>query len=279
MKIRQLICACTGLPRQDLEWLFQFQGVTPADAMATLATMQPTTQVRRAVPVLEPDGRRGRASPPATCSIPDMELGAAYDKAMQTQVFDPLGMKTTTFDYAQGARGRPCHAARARHRRQDRRTPSWSSTTPIIPLRPAGAAWSNVRDMLRYVQMELDEGKLPDGKTVHPEGAAARAARPAGADRQGRHLRDGPDGQHDLRHPGRAPRRRHDRLSQRHDVAAGPERRRGHPDQRRSGLDPAHASTAASSSRCSSTASPRPTRRSRPRRRRSTRSSRPSASS
>jgi hypothetical protein len=34
----------------------------------------------------------------------------------------------------------------------------------IIPDRPAGAAWSNVRDMLRYVQMELDQGKLPDGK-------------------------------------------------------------------------------------------------------------------
>ena len=36
--------ACTGLPRQDLEWLFQFKGVTPEGAMATLATMQPTSQ-------------------------------------------------------------------------------------------------------------------------------------------------------------------------------------------------------------------------------------------
>jgi len=33
----------------------------------------------------------------------------------------------------------------------------------VIPVRPAGAAWSNVRDMLRYVAMELAEGKLPDG--------------------------------------------------------------------------------------------------------------------
>ncbi len=39
----------------------------------------------------------------------------------------------------------------------------------IIPLRPAGAAWSNVHDMLHYVQMELDEGKLPDGKTYIPK--------------------------------------------------------------------------------------------------------------
>ena len=27
--VKHLICACTGLPRQDYEWLFQYQGVTP----------------------------------------------------------------------------------------------------------------------------------------------------------------------------------------------------------------------------------------------------------
>ena len=35
----------------------------------------------------------------------------------------------------------------------------------VMPFRPAGAAWSSVRDMLKYVSMELAEGKLPDGKT------------------------------------------------------------------------------------------------------------------
>ncbi len=43
VKVRHLICACTGLPRQDFEWLFQFEGVTPDSALATLATMQPTS--------------------------------------------------------------------------------------------------------------------------------------------------------------------------------------------------------------------------------------------
>ena len=36
----------------------------------------------------------------------------------------------------------------------------------VIPVRPAGGAWSSVRDMLKYVQMELDEGKLPDGDAL-----------------------------------------------------------------------------------------------------------------
>src|SRR5262249_49185187 len=34
----------------------------------------------------------------------------------------------------------------------------------IIPLRPAGAAWSSVNDMLKYVSMELANGALPDGR-------------------------------------------------------------------------------------------------------------------
>ena len=36
---------------------------------------------------------------------PDMELGAAYDEAMQKMIFDPLGMNSTTFDYARALAG------------------------------------------------------------------------------------------------------------------------------------------------------------------------------
>ena len=166
VKIRQLICACTGLPRQDLEWLFQFQGVTPEGAMATLATMQPTTKFGEMFQYSNPmAGAAGFTA--GHVLYPDLELGAAYDKAMQTQVFDPLGMKTTTFDYAKALAGD--HA--------DPFAPDVDGNTKpavmalnyaVIPLRPAGAAWSNVHDMLRYVQMELEDGKLPDGKTYIP---------------------------------------------------------------------------------------------------------------
>ncbi|WP_437684180.1 serine hydrolase [Sorangium sp. So ce131] len=33
----------------------------------------------------------------------------------------------------------------------------------MIPVRPAGGGWSTVNDMLKYVMMELAEGKLPSG--------------------------------------------------------------------------------------------------------------------
>ena len=166
VRIRQLICACTGLPRQDLEWLFQFQGVTPSDAMGTLATMQPTTKFGEMFQYSNPmAGAAGFTA--GHVLYPDLELGAAYDKAMQAQVFDPLGMKRTTFDYAKALAGD--HADPFSPDIDGHMKPAVMALNyAVIPLRPAGAAWSNVKDMLHYVQMELDNGKLPDGKTYIP---------------------------------------------------------------------------------------------------------------
>jgi hypothetical protein len=93
---------------------------------------------------------------------PDLELGAAYDRAMQADVFDPLGMTSTTFDYARAQAGN--HAAA--HAPDVDSKPALAVMEinySVIPVRPAGAAWSNVKDMLKYVSMELAEGKLPDG--------------------------------------------------------------------------------------------------------------------
>ena len=41
--VKHFICACTGMPRQDLEWLLEFKGMTPDSAMRLLGTMQPTS--------------------------------------------------------------------------------------------------------------------------------------------------------------------------------------------------------------------------------------------
>lgn len=162
VKVRQLICACTGMPRQDLEWILQFQGVTPEMTMASLATMQPTSKFGELFQYSNPMASAAGYTA-GHVLYPDMELGAAYDKAMQTQVFDPLGMTATTFDFNRALKS-PDHSWA--HAPNVDGKPSlavmelnWS----VIPQRPAGAAWSSVRDMLRYVQMELNEGTLPDG--------------------------------------------------------------------------------------------------------------------
>jgi CubicO group peptidase (beta-lactamase class C family) len=159
--VKHLICACTGLPRQDFEWLFEFKDMTPDGALKTLGTMKPTSKFGEMFQYSNPlAGAAGFAG--GHVAFPKLELGAAYDEAMLTRVFRPLGMTATTFDFAQALKGN--HAAA--HAQDVTGKPAravMELNYAVIPVRPAGGAWSNVRDMLKYVQMELDEGKLPDG--------------------------------------------------------------------------------------------------------------------
>jgi len=159
--VKHLICACTGLPRQDYEWLFQFEDLTARGALATLATMQPTTKFgelyQYSNPMAAAAGYLG-----GHVAFPELELGAAYDQAMQTRVFDPLGMNDTTFDFGRAQAGN--HAtAHAPNIEGKPAKAVMDVNYSIIPVRPAGGAWSNVLDMLEYVRMELEEGLLPDG--------------------------------------------------------------------------------------------------------------------
>jgi CubicO group peptidase (beta-lactamase class C family) len=161
VRIKHLICACTGLPRQDYEWLFQFEGVTPDSALATLGTMQPTSGFGEMFQYSNPLAAAG-GFVGGHVAYPALELGAAYDSAMQRLVFDPLGMSATTFDYAAALRGD--HAMPHAPDVDGKAAPAVMELNySIIPVRPAGAAWSNVRDMLAYVAMELAEGTLPGG--------------------------------------------------------------------------------------------------------------------
>jgi CubicO group peptidase (beta-lactamase class C family) len=161
VQVKHLICACTGMPRQDLEWLFQWAGVTPSGVMETLATMQPTSKFgelfQYSNPLAAAAGFIG-----GHVAYPELELGAAFDKAMQALVFAPLQMSATTFDFAKGEAGN----AAVPHAPDIDGKPALAIAkvnTSIVPVRPAGGAWSSVRDMLRYVQMELAEGVV-DGK-------------------------------------------------------------------------------------------------------------------
>jgi len=162
VQIQHLICACTGMPRQDLEWLLEWKSSTPATVMKSLASMVPTSKFGELFQYSNLMAAAG-GYVGGHAQHPTLELGAAYDKAMQQLVFDPLGMTSTTFDFAKAQRGnyaRPHGLDVDGKPAHDLMAINYS----VIPARPAGAAWSNVEDMLKYVEMELDDGVLPGGK-------------------------------------------------------------------------------------------------------------------
>ena len=174
--VRHLVCACTGLPRQDLEWLFEYEKQTPKSELDLLGTMQPTTKF----------GETFQYSNPLAAAAgylaghvvyPKKELGAAYDEAMQTRVFGPLGMTETTFDFDRALRSG--HAAA--HGLDVDGKPALAPmelNRSVVSLRPAGAAWSTVHDMAKYVTMELSGGKLAGNKRYVSEEALLARRKP-----------------------------------------------------------------------------------------------------
>ncbi|MFL5297967.1 MAG: serine hydrolase domain-containing protein [Phenylobacterium sp.] len=175
--VRHLVCACTGVPRKDYEWVFNTTAKTPTAAtFQQLAATEPTSKFGE---VFQYNNLMATAAGfiGAHLVYPNLELGQAYDQAMQAKIFGPLGMKDTTFSMATALAGD--HASphgqdmdgKLRVLRQD-------INYAIAPFRPAGGAWSSPHDMILYVQNELTQGVLPDGKRfISAEALLARRAR------------------------------------------------------------------------------------------------------
>jgi CubicO group peptidase (beta-lactamase class C family) len=162
LRVWHLLCACSGLPRRDLPLFLGFEGSTPAALLASLATWQPSRPLRQTfqysnqLPAVA-GFLAGRVAFPA------LELGAAYDRAMQEQLFTPLGMTATTLSF-DDALQRPNLAWPHGFDGQAQLVPvDTALNRSVVTARPSGGVWSTVNDMLRYVALELREGQLPNG--------------------------------------------------------------------------------------------------------------------
>jgi CubicO group peptidase (beta-lactamase class C family) len=102
---------------------------------------------------------------------PSRPLREAYDRAMQRWVFAPLGMRSTTFEYARALRGNHAtgHTWSIPKRGQTAVIDGPGLYRATDPIRPAGGAWSNVDDLIQYVQLELDGGVARSGQRLLSE--------------------------------------------------------------------------------------------------------------
>ena len=93
-------------------------------------------------------------------------LGLAYDMALRERILGPIGMMRSTFDpevvLADGDYALP-HAVDLSG---NLRTIPLTTERGLLPYRPAGALWSNARDMARYLETELARGVAPNRNRI-----------------------------------------------------------------------------------------------------------------
>lgn len=165
VRIGDLVCACTGVPRKDLDWLLGTTPQTgPQETFVQLAHTEPTSKYGE---VFQYSNTMASAAGYIAGHLvyPDLPLGAAYDRAMQTMIFNPLGMTRTTFDMRKALWGD--HASpHGQNVNGQTRVVHSPINDVVLPYRPAGGAWSSPHDLIKYVQDELTQGVLPNGRRL-----------------------------------------------------------------------------------------------------------------
>ena len=164
--MRNLVCACTGIPRRDFELLFNADETSPAELVESLADFAFFTKYDEAFQYSNQMVGAAGYIAGALASGNSGDLLADYADALQERVLDPIGMTGTTLSLdavkEQGDNATP-HAMKLD-----------STYSPLAvdmegmlaPTAPAGAHWSTLHDMAKYMIMQLNEGVAPDGTRV-----------------------------------------------------------------------------------------------------------------
>lgn len=182
MTMRHTMCACTGLPRQDMEFLFEYGDSTPQQRFDELSKMTPTTGFGETFQYSNSLVSAG-GWVAAAAAYPKLSLSDAYAKAMKTRVFEPLGMTRTTFVTAEAARGD--HAIPhgiafngPAHRSFSHEQMPLSVEDAVVSVAPAGGAWSTVQDLARVMLVELARGKNSSGTQVISQASLLERRKP-----------------------------------------------------------------------------------------------------
>ncbi|MCC6790998.1 MAG: beta-lactamase family protein, partial [Thermomicrobiales bacterium] len=164
--VRDLVCACTGVPRRDLEFIFNASELTAEDVIASLAEFEFFTDFGEAFQYSNQMVATGGYVAAAAAGGESGDLYDAYVAEIQERVFDPIGMESTTLDFDEIVAGDTAATPHGAVLEGVYVPIDLSLEEMLIPVAPAGLAWSTANDMARYLITLLQEGVGPDGNRV-----------------------------------------------------------------------------------------------------------------
>lgn len=160
-------CACTGLPRRDLEFIFRGHELTPQTMIDSLVDFGLTADFGERFQYSNQMVAVGGYAAAVADGGSVRDLNHAYAISLRDQVLNPIGMSRTTMDLTTVVAD------------DDYATPHAADLAGVptpLPLleddlwlwsvAPAGALWSSAREMARYLQTQLGRGENPDGVRV-----------------------------------------------------------------------------------------------------------------
>lgn len=179
LTLADLFSAGSGLPRRDLEIIFEADAYDPEGLLAALAHLPLTASPGERYQYSNQAFTAGGYVLAAVAGASPEDLLGGYQAAMRHRVLNPLDMQRSTFSLADVLTSGDYAIPHA---------PDLAGNSRPLPLltedrftkavAPAGAMWSSAEDLARYLQMLLAGGIAADGERVVSEGNLERLWQP-----------------------------------------------------------------------------------------------------
>ena len=172
LTMRNLVCACTGVPRRDMEFLFNADTLGAEDVVRSLSTFQLFTKPGETFQYSnQMVATGGYLAAVAAGADPDAML-PGFAAELQRRVLSPIGMLHTTLSMnavrAADTYATP-HGLRIGGESYSYVPIPLSEEHLLMPVAPSGALWSTAPDMARYLITLLQRGVTPEGARIVSE--------------------------------------------------------------------------------------------------------------
>ena len=164
--VRNLVCACTGVPRRDAEIDFNANELTAEDVIASLADFPFYTPIGEAFQYSNQMVAVGGYVAAQAAGGQFGNLYAAYLAALQQRVLDPIGMTRTSFDPVAVAADPDYALPHGLTLDGGYQLMPLAIESGEAPIAPASGLWSSADEMAQYLITLLRRGVAPNGNQV-----------------------------------------------------------------------------------------------------------------
>lgn len=168
--MRNLVCACTGVPRRDLELVLNGDTLTAEDMVTSLKGFEFSTDFGEAFQYSNQMVATGGYLAALADGAKGDDLFQNYADVMQAKILDPIGMNDTTLSFDEVLERGNYALPHGSNLSGERVPMPFDQERLLNAAAPAGAGWwSTAPNMARYMMTELSKGVSPDGERVISE--------------------------------------------------------------------------------------------------------------
>jgi CubicO group peptidase (beta-lactamase class C family) len=164
--MRNLVCACTGVPRRDLELILNSSELSAEEIVASLRDFDFFTDFGETFQYSNQMVATGGYIAALAAGGEQDDLYAPYVAALQERVLDPVGMKRTTVSFEAVVADDDYATPHGLNYKNEYVPIALDLEKVLVPATPAGAHWSTLEDMSKYLIMQLNDGVTANGMRV-----------------------------------------------------------------------------------------------------------------